>query len=144
MHFNDLLMRLRSQSLTGVAALSTIVGVLAKGDVAAISVSWFVAAMIFVAMGLYWIAIWCLDFLYYNRLLRGAVAALRNIEAASQDPAKIFAIDMSTTIEEEFDQDLTPETFRHFRGVFLFYAIVLSAIIAGGLFCLWMHWQTDP
>lgn len=71
MHFNDLLMRLRSQSLAGIAALATIVGVLAKGEIASLSVSWFVAAMIFVAMALFWIAIWCLDFLYYNRLLRG-------------------------------------------------------------------------
>lgn len=59
MHFNDLLMRLRSQSIAGIAALSTVVGVLAKTDEA----DWLVAAMIFVAMALVWVAIWCIDFL---------------------------------------------------------------------------------
>src|ERR1700743_2579491 len=85
MHFNDLLMRLRSQSIAGIAALSTVVGVLAKGDVASLSISWFVAAMIFVAMGFFWIAVWCIDFLYYNRLLSGAVAAISELEAHCAD-----------------------------------------------------------
>ncbi|MBI1213681.1 MAG: hypothetical protein GC190_19655 [Alphaproteobacteria bacterium] len=144
MHFNDLLMRLRSQSLAGIAALSTIVGVLAKGDVASMRVSWFVAAMIFVAMALFWVAIWCLDFLYYNRLLRGAVSALAQIEQESRQPTSFKSgINMSTLIEGEFSKPLMHEDVRHFRGVLLFYGIVLFAIVGGALFCLSMHWQ-DP
>lgn len=74
MHFNDLLMRLRTQSLAGIAAISALVGLFAKRDAGGVpQMDWFIAELIFIAMGVFWIAIWCLDMLYYNRLLSGAV-----------------------------------------------------------------------
>jgi hypothetical protein len=139
MHFNDLLMRLRSQSIAGIAALSTIVGVLAKGDVADVKVSWLVAAMIFVAMALVWVAIWCIDFLYYNVLLTGAVTAIRQLEEDTQQGGP-KSINMSTLIEAQFTK---PPNVSSFRGVLLFYGIVLFLLVSGAMFCLSMHWQ-DP
>jgi hypothetical protein len=43
MHFNDLLMRLRSQSLAGIAAVSVLVGVFSKEGIADIQLDWTVA-----------------------------------------------------------------------------------------------------
>lgn len=134
MHFNDLLMRLRSQSIAGIAALSTIVGVLTKSDVA----DWLVAAMIFVAMALVWVAIWCIDFLYYNVLLVGAVTAIKQLEVETQRGGPPHGINMSTLIEDQFAK---PANISSFHGVLLFYGIVLLLLVAGAMFCLIMHWQ---
>jgi hypothetical protein len=138
MHFNDLLMRLRSQSIAGIAALSTIVGLLTKGDVANLRISWLVAAMIFVAMALVWVAIWCIDFLYYNVLLMGAVTAIKQLEAETMRGGPKW-INMSTLIEDQFAE---PPDISPFHGVLLFYGIVLGILVAGALFCLNMHWET--
>src|SRR5437667_124517 len=72
MHFNDLIIKLRTQALAGVAALSTLVTLFAKSDVAS-SGAWGIAAFIFGGLCLAWVAIWIIDFSYYNRLLTGAV-----------------------------------------------------------------------
>jgi hypothetical protein len=80
MHFNDLIIRLRTQALAGVAALSTLVGIFAKADLGAFSYTWEIAGFVFAALALFWIAIWVLDFAYYNQLLIGSVAALLELE----------------------------------------------------------------
>jgi hypothetical protein len=132
MHFNDLLMRLRSQSLAGIAAISTLVGLFSKEGIADVRVSWSVATAIFFAMAFFWIAIWCLDFFYYNRLLLGAVSAITKLERDNQKNGAI-SIEMSTLIEKQFYGVL----FRHrFFGVHAFYGIVLAVIFAGAGFSL--------
>lgn len=142
MHFNDLLMRLRSQSLAGIAALSTIVGVLANAKEAALNVSWLVATMIFVAMALIWSAIWCLDFLYYNRLLVGAVDALTKLELETQRGTNLSGgINMSSLIEGEFRHPVFRNGLLPFRGVLLFYGIVLTALVSGAVLGAIMHWR---
>jgi hypothetical protein len=83
MHFNDLIIRLRTQALAGVAALSTLVGIFAKTDLGSFSYTWEIAGFVFSGLSLFWIAIWVLDFGYYNRLLMGAVAALLELEKLS-------------------------------------------------------------
>src|ERR1019366_10562259 len=75
MHFNDLLIRLRTQALAAVAALSTLVGIFTKTDPNSVHVSWEIATAVFLGLSIFWIAIWIIDFCYYNRLLIGAVAA---------------------------------------------------------------------
>jgi hypothetical protein len=134
MHFNDLLMRLRSQSLAGVAAVSALVGIFSKEGALDIHMEWIVAEAIFGALGAFWIAIWCLDLLYYNRLLKGAVTALRKLEEQTK-PAETFDghIDMSTLIEAEFRQKVFGFNGR-FGGVVAFYVIVFLVIAAGVFF----------
>lgn len=146
MHFNDLLMRLRSQSLAGIAALSTIVGVLANAKEASLNVSWLVATMIFVAMVLIWIAIWCLDFFYYNRLLVGAVNAITQIESETKAGKNLAdGINLSTLIEGEFkNRALRSDIFVPFKGVLLFYGIVLATLVSGAVLGVVMHWREIP
>lgn len=144
MHFNDLLMRLRSQSIAGIAAISTVVGIFAKDEGPGFSIDWLVATAIFVAMAIFWFAIWCLDFLYYNRLLCGAVAGLIQIEKETQQARAATSINLSTTIEQEFEGPLFTSKTWHFRGVLMFYLVVFVALVAGAGFCLWAHWTTPP
>lgn len=80
MHFNDLLMRLRTQALAGIAAISTLVGIFSKDNILEVQSSWLVAGYIFLGLSALWIAIGVLDVCYYNRLLIGAVASLVNLE----------------------------------------------------------------
>ena len=142
MHFNDLLMRLRSQSLAGIAAVSVLVGVFSKEGIADIQLDWTVAEAIFVALAVFWIAILCLDLLYYNRLLIGAVKALRALEEQTE-PGRAFDghIKMSTLIEAEFTTISSGRTSR-FGGVIFFYILVFAVIVTG---ILWAdHMRTMP
>jgi hypothetical protein len=101
MHFNDLLMRLRSQSLAAVAAVSAVAGgVLVKGDASGAGPRYGALAGVFGVLLVFWCAIWILDFTYYNRLLLGAVRALAAIEEISKTGGRVRQLDLSKNIEE--------------------------------------------
>jgi hypothetical protein len=137
MHFNDLLMRIRVQSIGAVAAISTLVGIFSKGGGSEnMAVSWLVAAALFSAVTLSWIAIFCLDFFYYNRLLTGSVKALTELESATTRNEKITSIQLSTIIEREFTNPKPQAPF----GVLLFYGVVFAFLIAASFFCLRMNY----
>jgi hypothetical protein len=140
MHFNDLLIRLRTQALAGVAAVSTLVGIFTRTDPASIHISWQIATDVFALLIMFWVAIWTIDRCYYNRLLTGAVSALRDIEQKSTKPNPSLAIDLSTQIELHvahpfLDKRPRWERFHAKIGVWLFYLIVLGALFAGLLVC---------
>ena len=116
MHFNDLLMRLRSQSLAGIAAVSTLVGLFSKEGIGSIKMDWLAASAIFIAMMCFWAAIWCLDFLYYNQLLVGAVEAIKDLEAKIE-LGPIKSIGLSTAIDARFDKK-RPNCANSTGGVF--------------------------
>jgi hypothetical protein len=95
MHFNDLIIKLRTSALAGVAALSTLVGVFAKSDPGHFGITWEIAFCVFLALAAFWVAIWILDFSYYNKLLIGAVAALIELEKISATQKRISQIKLS-------------------------------------------------
>jgi hypothetical protein len=138
MHFNDLLMRLRTQALAGIAAISTLVGIFTKADTASIQSDWLIATALFSALALFWIAVASLDFFYYNRLLVGAVTALKELEAEARS-ANFTGIKMSTEIIREFDNGWLGSDRSSFAGVFIFYGIVFSVLIAAALFSWHIH-----
>src|SRR3954468_4773331 len=77
-------MRLRSQSLAAIGTLAGVAGYAFKGEAgAAATTNWNALTAAFGALSVFRIAIWVLDFMYYNRLLLGAVNALIKIEDAS-------------------------------------------------------------
>ena len=143
MHFNDLLMRLRSQSLAGIAAISTLVGVFTREGIADVHMDWLVAAAIFVAMAFFWVAIWCLDFFYYNRLLIGAISAITALEEKTKNCSAV-TIDISTMIEGEFRKPSYRKELGHLNAVLTFYGIVFGVIIIGAFFSWHMYGVTDP
>jgi hypothetical protein len=144
MHFNDLLMRLRTQALAGIAAVSTLVGIFTKDNLLQVQSSWLVATFIFLGMAAFWIAIGTLDLFYYNRLLNSAVAALINLEKSRPGPNHPNRIDLSTIIALEFVGTRQQKTElgmvgRPANGVIAFYSIVLLVILGGAYFSYRMH-----
>jgi len=139
-HFNDLLLRLRSQGLAGIAAISTLVGIFNKADSNAQS-DWLAATCIFVALAFFWIAIACLDLLYYNKLLEGAIAALLDLERKIASSA-YNGIRMTTTIDAEFKRSRLGKVVSRFYGVPIFYAVVLATIAIGAVFSYDMYCGT--
>jgi Na+/melibiose symporter-like transporter len=146
MHFNDLLMRLRSQGLAGIAAVATLVGVFAKDGGPGSRTDWGAATPILFALGFFWIAIFCLDILYYNKLLGGSIIAITKLEKSTKsETSNVAEINMSTIIEAEFKKSdgqhrsicdqfksiFSKSSRSQFGGVYLFYGIVFSVIAIG-------------
>ena len=87
MHFNDLIIRLRTQSIGGIAALAAILGIFltdtnGNND---ITFNYGLASIALLLLILFWIAIWILDLRYYNRLLEGAVNAILLLEKNKEE-----------------------------------------------------------
>jgi len=141
MHFNDLIMRLRTQALGAVAALATIIGIFARAG-AETHTNWEMVAFAFSILLLFWIAVWCIDFLYYNRLLKGAVASLIRIESISASRKRARPIDLSTNVEKAVDGKLSrgdrKSTGIRSLGRWIFYVIVSLALAAGLIYSIWM------
>ena len=103
MHFNDLLIHLRSQALGAISVIITGAGLFVGHQAAAQDigrgtlVSWPAAAAVSLLLFLAWTTLMIIDICYYSRLLRGAVNALLKIEAASDGE-----ITLSTEIENMF------------------------------------------
>jgi hypothetical protein len=117
MHFNDLLMRFRTQALAGMAAIGTLAAVLvsAKG-ISASCLPGFFAVLTFL-----WIAAWVLDAAYYSLLLKGAVKAIKDFERQTRPEGGRERIRLSTTIDET-----TTSKWSH--RVHVFYGIVTGAL----------------
>jgi hypothetical protein len=135
MHFNDLLIKLRTQALGAVAALTTIIGIFAKGAGGAHS-NWQMVTFAFAVLLVFWCAIWALDFCYYNRLLIGAAEALCELEAKSKNALRIKYIEMSTTIEASVAGSFSPRdaNWKLVMGRWAFYTLVFLALLGGCLF----------
>jgi hypothetical protein len=135
MHFNDLLIRLRTQSLAGVAAVSAVVGIFSKEGISDLALDWHITRAILVALIGFWIAIWCLDIGYYNRLLGGAENAIIDLEnATARESTFTGEIKMSRDIEAQFGKLWWNHRKRSYDGVVAFYVIVLCVLFAGVLF----------
>jgi len=136
MHFNDLLIRLRTQALGGVAALAALAGIMVRGDLAP-TLRWSVLACSFLLLILFWVAVWILDMRYYNRLLHGAVKALLEIEEASRENMPAPSLVLSTRIEETAEQgiSLTVAGKPCFGGgrlpIWWFYGSVCFGLVSG-------------
>jgi len=124
MHFNDLIIKLRSQSLGGVAAIATLAAVVAKNDTTA-ELRWGLLVGAFAFLSVFWLAVWILDMRYYNRLLAGAVDALLTIE--SESSRFVDRIDLSTKIEARVKSGKVSGNAN--RNIF--YGLVLLALLAG-------------
>jgi hypothetical protein len=132
MHFNDLLMRLRTQALGAVAALATIIGIFARAG-AETHTNWEMVAFAFAILFAFWIAVWVIDFQYYNKLLQGAVVSLVKLEEASKASVHVRHIDMSSTIEDAVAGYLpkNPKSCGTSFGRWFFYVLVSLALAAG-------------
>ena len=135
MHFNELLIRLRTQALGGVAAISAITGFLSatkETETVSALTSMRLLETVFLVLAVFWVALFCLDFFYYRVLLNGAVEAILDLE-------KETGINLSTKIDQRLgywkqDSKDNPavKTFKwlwRMAGQILFYGIVLGILL---------------
>jgi hypothetical protein len=138
MHFNDLLMRLRSQSLAAVAGVAAIAGVVLKADVAS-AFRWNTLAGVFFLLALFWLAIAVLDFRYYNRLLVGAVDALMTLEEQTKTTNRVDELILSTRVEAVVAEGKRPVRGKLGRvgARWFFYGIVFVVLLGGLAFSIY-------
>lgn len=145
MHFNDLLIRLRTQALGAVAAISAIVGLFTKSSTPGEPGTWLIAAIVMFILCWLWVALWVLDLLYYNRLLLGSVAAILEIEERSKTETIIQQLNLSTKIADAvvgvrpLVEHPPAARFVILKGIWIFYALVLVLLLGLFIFCLSMH-----
>ena len=133
MHFNDLLMRLRSASLAAQSAHSP------QSPASSSKLTWpltcagvsrrrVLAAGVFLARD-----VWVLDFQYYNRLLIEAVDALIEVEEHSKTSQKIDQLVLSTRIEAVVAEGKRPGKGKlgQESARWWFYSIVFVALLGG-------------
>jgi hypothetical protein len=113
-----------------VAAFATGAGVLLQGDSVG-HFRWGTLAAVFGALAVFWVAIWMLDFTYYNRLLVGAVTALTAIERESANASRVNRIWLSIEIEKAV-RTRAREPWRTAMGRWFFYGLVFLVLLAGG------------
>jgi len=126
MHFNDLIIRLRSQSLGAVGAFAALAAVIARNDTTA-ELRWGLLTGAFALLMVFWCAVWILDLGYYDRLLAGAVDALVIIESESVGSKFVDRIDLSTKIEARVKSC----SVRHKGHRRTFYVVVFLGLLAG-------------
>jgi hypothetical protein len=122
---------------------------LPKTDLGAFSYTWEVAGFVFVGLAVVWVAIWVLDFAYYNQLLIGSVSALLELENASATSQTIPQIRLSTLVENAVGSraksDLTEmQKFRIAAPRWIFYVLVFAALIAGATVSFYEHLKSHP
>lgn len=132
MHFNDLIIKLRTQSIGGLAALVAILGIFLHGQEGVNeSISCHLGIIAIICLMLLWIAVWMLDMCYYNRLLEGAVNAILELEKNKADFMKKKDINLSSNIEDAFHKRFAHEVRgcrRCFDGRNGFYVMVFAAL----------------
>ncbi len=135
MHFNDLIIRLRTQSIGGLAGLAAILGIfLHTQEGGNDSFNCGLAIVAIICLMLLWIAVWILDLHYYNRLLEGSVNAILELEKKKGDflNKKEINLSLSSNIEQAFNQRFPHESTGYKRwvnGRNGFYAMVFVALV---------------
>lgn len=130
MHFNDLIMRLRTQALGGLTAIIAISGaVLNLSAKPEFKVEWEILFGVVCFFAVAWFALFLLDFFYYTRLLDGAVRAI--VEHEGRTPslnvgAAPRRINLSTIVRD------TVPCFK--VTIFFFYLIVWVALLLGAIY----------
>jgi len=137
-HFNDLILRLRVQALGGVAAVAALASFLMKEHPTGL-IGWQVLTVAFAVLLVFWIALWLLDRLYYNRLLLGAIDAILEIESASQKGEFITSLNLSTKIKAAVE-DRSRRWRQSLLGPTIFYSLVAVVLGALFLFTAWHGW----
>ncbi len=136
MHFNQMILKVRIQALGALAAIITIGGVVLKAFPPVSGMPWAVAAVVFFILIAFWAAIWALDFLYYNKLLMGAVDAILKLENEINSEGKVEIV-MSHIIEDAVrGRQLKNLDTGTLIGPLVFYLIVFIVLAIGFLISL--------
>ena len=134
MHFNELIIKLRTQSIGGIAALATILGIVLKSSYdKSETFNYGLAILAIICLIIIWISIWILDMRYYNRLLEGSVNAILELEQDKEKFLKGKEINLSSNIvrafKVRFEHEAKGWMDRILNGRNGFYLIVLFALV---------------
>ena len=131
MHFNDLIIKVRTQALGALAAIITVGGALIHDKGSSNAIPWGLITGFFGILAAFWVAICILDFLYYDRLLLGAVDSLLRLEDQINARQPIDIV-MSHKIEDAVI-GIPPIHLKRgtLTGPKLFYAIVFAILLIG-------------
>ena len=99
MHFNDLLMRLRTQSLGGLGAIAATASILVTSHASPAHQSLYMF-ILFGTLTLAWISVGVIDLTYYDRMLLGTVGAIHELERLSATSAAVDHIKLSLAITD--------------------------------------------
>jgi hypothetical protein len=154
MHFNELIIRLRTHALGGVAAISAIIGYISSNSTS--QIDWGFLSAVFFMLTIAWTAICYLDLGYYNKLLEGSVKAILEIEKIAAEQHYPVPLNLSITIESVI-QGLSPSNesgsyiktiFRRIWsflrcGRYMFYTLVFIGLIFASYISLVEHCTTN-
>lgn len=132
MHFNELLIRLRTQALGAVATIVTAAGFLVSRQMPLSAEPWWAVSAVSVLLLLAWCTLWMIDVCYYSRLLRGAVNCLLKIERESHGE-----LDLSSSIERLFRSTNENEAW-HNWPVYFFYIPIAIFLVAASATSLYL------
>jgi hypothetical protein len=114
MHFNELLIRLRTQALGAVATIVTAAGFLLSRNTQ--TEPWWAVSAVALLLFIGWCTLWMIDVCYYSRLLRGAVNALIRLERESEG-----LLWLSSDIEKLFGSGPNENAVRLNWQLYVFY-----------------------
>lgn len=115
MHFNGLLIHLRTQALGAVATIVTAAGFLLTRSPEPLKHEWWAVFAVSVLLLFAWCTLWMIDVCYYSRLLLGAVNALIKIEKESGG-----LLELSTQVQRLFGVPREDSTRLNWQ-IYLFY-----------------------
>jgi hypothetical protein len=125
MHFNQLLIQFRLKALGGIGVIIALLGVMTKSSTSSVETQWLILAVSFAVLAFVWLAIYLLDFYYYNRLLLGAVTSTMELENMGDDKLDItFSSDVKKFIENN------DQKFKNLWPIQIFYLFVLIILVA--------------
>lgn len=132
MHFNGLLIHLRTQALGAVATVVTAAGFLLTRSP---NEPWWAVFAVSLLLFLAWCTLWMIDVCYYSRLLLGAVNALIKIEKQSGE-----LLELSTQVQKLFGVPREDATRLNWQ-IYLFYMPVAAFLLCatGVAFCQAVH-----
>ena len=138
MHFNDLILKVRTQALGALAAFIAVGGVALKVlESKDVAIPWGLVASLSGIFFAFWIAIWTLDFMYYNRLLMGAVNAILKLEDDMNTNAGPVDITLSHSIEAAVRENRYTHLARGtLSGPWWFYSIVTVVLFGSFVYSL--------
>ncbi len=131
MHFNSLLIQLRMRALGGVAIIIALISFNARSNTSMI-IQLKVYGFSFLILSVIWLAIFLLDFFYYNKLLLGAINSIVNLEGMKEPDIKIkFSTDV-----KDYDE-YSDETYKTLWAIIFYYISVLISLVAIGFYCIY-------
>jgi len=130
MHFNDLLIQLRMKALGGIAIIIALITYAGKSDITLmqqLEIYGFSSAV----LAIVWLAIFFIDYFYYNKLLLGAITSTVDLEATLEADINIkFSTEVKSYVEN------TKVSHKNLWPILFFYSSVFILLVLASVYCL--------